>query len=33
MSTQIMVGLLPLLFHPTALDKPPQVAVVGYGSA
>jgi spermidine synthase len=32
MSTQIMVGLLPLLFHPTALDKPPQVAVVGYGS-
>ncbi len=32
MSTQIMVGLLPLLFHPTALDKPPSVAVVGYGS-
>ncbi|MBL9008679.1 MAG: fused MFS/spermidine synthase [Myxococcales bacterium] len=32
MSTQIMVGLLPLLFHPTALDKPPNVAVVGYGS-
>lgn len=32
MSTQIMVGLMPLLFHPTALDKPPQVAVIGYGS-
>jgi spermidine synthase len=32
MATQIMVGLMPLLFHPTALDKPPRVAVVGYGS-
>lgn len=32
MATQIMVGLMPLLFHPTALDKPPQVAVIGYGS-
>jgi spermidine synthase len=32
MGTQIMVGLMPLLFHPTALDKPPRVAVVGYGS-
>ena len=30
--TQIMVGLMPLLWHPTALDKPPRVAVVGYGS-
>lgn len=32
MSTQIMVGLMPLLFHPTALDQPPRVAVIGYGS-
>lgn len=32
MGTQIMVGLLPLLFHPTALVRPPRVAVVGYGS-
>ena len=32
MGTQIMVGLMPLLFHPTALDKPPSVAVIGYGS-
>lgn len=32
MGTQIMVGLMPLLFHPTALDKPPKVAVIGYGS-
>src|SRR5438105_235386 len=32
MSTQIMVGLLPLLFHEPALDRPPEVAVIGYGS-
>lgn len=32
MPTQIMVGLMPLLFHPTALERPPTVAVVGYGS-
>lgn len=32
MSTQIMVGLMPLLFHQTSLDRPPRVAVVGYGS-
>jgi spermidine synthase len=32
MSTQIMVGLMPLAFHPTALTKPPRVAVVGFGS-
>jgi spermidine synthase len=32
MATQIMVGLMPLAFHPTALDKPPRVAVVGFGS-
>ncbi|MFO0574317.1 MAG: fused MFS/spermidine synthase [Polyangia bacterium] len=32
MATQILVGLMPLLFHPTAIDKPPRVAVVGYGS-
>ena len=32
MPTQIMVGLMPLLFHPTALDKPPRLAVIGYGS-
>ena len=32
MPTQIMVGLMPLLFHPTALEKPPRVAVIGYGS-
>ena len=32
MGTQIMVGLMPLLWHPTALSKPPRVAVVGYGS-
>ncbi len=32
MPTQIMVGLMPLLFHPTALDQPPKIAVIGYGS-
>ncbi len=32
MATQIMVGLMPLIFHPTALDHPPRVAVIGYGS-
>jgi spermidine synthase len=32
MATQIMVGLMPLALHPTALDKPPRVAVVGFGS-
>jgi len=32
MATQIMVGLMPLVFHPTALVKPPRVAVIGYGS-
>ena len=32
MATQILVGLLPLVFHPRALDAPPRVAVVGYGS-
>lgn len=32
MGTQIMVGLMPLLWHQTALEKPPRVAVVGYGS-
>ncbi|MFI5291173.1 MAG: fused MFS/spermidine synthase, partial [Polyangia bacterium] len=32
MATQIMVGLYPLLFHPTAIDKPPKVAVIGFGS-
>ena len=32
MATQIMVGLMPLLIHPTALDRPPRVAVIGYGS-
>jgi spermidine synthase len=32
MSTQIMVGLMPLLFHPTALDRPPRAAIVGFGS-
>jgi spermidine synthase len=32
MSTQIMVGLMPLVFHPTALEHPPRVAVIGYGS-
>ncbi len=32
MPTQIMVGLLPLLMHPTALEQPPRIAVVGYGS-
>ena len=32
MATQVMVGLMPLLLHPTALVHPPRVAVVGYGS-
>ena len=32
MATQIMVGLMPFLFHPTALDKPPRAAVIGFGS-
>lgn len=32
MATQIMVGLMPLVVHPTALDKPPRVAVIGFGS-
>ncbi|MDW8284006.1 MAG: hypothetical protein RMK29_20065 [Myxococcales bacterium] len=32
MPTQIMVGLMPLLLHPRALDRPPTVAVIGYGS-
>ncbi|HEY7953679.1 MAG TPA: fused MFS/spermidine synthase [Polyangia bacterium] len=32
MATQIMVGLYPLLFHPTAIDNPPNVAVIGFGS-
>jgi spermidine synthase len=32
MATQIMVGLMPLAFHPTALERPPRVAVVGFGS-
>ncbi len=32
MPTQIMVGLMPLLFHPTALEHPPRIAVIGYGS-
>jgi spermidine synthase len=32
MATQIMVGLMPLVFHPTALQRPPRVAVIGYGS-
>jgi hypothetical protein len=32
MATQIMVGLMPLVFHPTALDRPPKVAVIGFGS-
>lgn len=32
MATQIMVGLMPLVFHPTALERPPRVAVIGYGS-
>jgi spermidine synthase len=32
MATQIMVGLMPLIVHPTALDKPPRVAVIGFGS-
>src|SRR5581483_954749 len=32
MATQIMVGLMPLVFHPTALDHAPRVAVIGYGS-
>ncbi len=32
MATQIRVGLMPLLFHPTALTHPPKVAVIGYGS-
>ena len=32
MPTQIMVGALPLLFHPWAHERPPRVAMVGYGS-
>jgi spermidine synthase len=32
MSTQIMVGLMPFLFHPTALKKPPRSLVIGFGS-
>ncbi|HEY3357531.1 MAG TPA: fused MFS/spermidine synthase, partial [Polyangia bacterium] len=32
MPTQIMVGALPLLFHPAAGARPPKVAMVGYGS-
>jgi spermidine synthase len=32
MATQIMVGLMPLVFHASALDHAPRVAVVGYGS-
>ncbi len=32
MATQIMVGLMPFVFHPTALHKPPRAAVIGYGS-
>jgi spermidine synthase len=32
MATQIMVGLMPLIFHPTALERPPKVAVIGFGS-
>jgi spermidine synthase len=32
MATQIMVGLMPFLFHPTALDHPPTAAVIGFGS-
>jgi len=32
MATQIMVGLMPFVFHPTALDKPPRALVIGYGS-
>jgi spermidine synthase len=32
MATQIMVGLMPLLLHPTALDRPPRALVIGYGS-
>jgi spermidine synthase len=32
MATQIMVGLMPFLFHEQALDRPPRAAVIGYGS-
>ncbi len=32
MATQIMVGLMPFLFHDQALDHPPKAAVIGYGS-
>ena len=32
MATQIMVGLMPFVFHPTALDRPPRAAVIGFGS-
>jgi spermidine synthase len=32
MATQIMVGLMPLLFHHDALVHPPRVAVIGFGS-
>lgn len=32
MATQIMVGLMPLLFHPGALDRPPSALVIGFGS-
>jgi spermidine synthase len=32
MPTQIMVGALPLLFHPWAHEREPRVAMVGYGS-
>jgi spermidine synthase len=32
MATQIMVGLMPLVFHSRALASPPRVAVVGFGS-
>jgi spermidine synthase len=32
MATQIMVGLMPLLFHPGALDHPPSALVIGFGS-
>lgn len=32
MATQILVGLMPLLLHPTALERAPRVAVIGFGS-
>jgi spermidine synthase len=32
MPTQIMVGALPLLFHPWAHEREPRVGMVGYGS-